>query len=254
MNGDATTLTITVTARPLLFHVVQKRLRLGPVEKQLDWRTDLSATTVSVIESCIASAEDTIRMMSIAAQRDLVATYGYMDGEHAFSATIVLVMACGAFPTNTQTTTAMNAGLALLRGMGQRGNSTMNQRYEALAHLKSIILPGVVDDDGTADLGLFSSPSPPHSASLGGDVAIGSVLNFSPSQCSEYQKPFSTFAVLGIGELGDMASYDASMGSVAGDGDFGLWEEGFGNPTGFDISQWTQAAEMAVDRPEEEGI
>jgi proline utilization trans-activator len=136
---------INMTARPLLFHVVQKRLggiRADPSAKERDWREGLSQTTVRVIEMCVSAAQDTINMMAVAAQRDLVATYGYMDGEHIFSAAIVLVMACVAFPSDERNTAAMNAGLDLLRGMAERGNSHMGARYELLAHLRNVIVPG----------------------------------------------------------------------------------------------------------------
>ncbi|KAB5518176.1 fungal-specific transcription factor [Coniochaeta sp. 2T2.1] len=136
---------INMTARPLLFHVVQKRLggiRADPSAKERDWREGLSQTTVRVIEMCVSAAQDTINMMAVAAQRDLVATYGYMDGEHIFSAAIVLVMACVAFPTQPGNTAAMNTGLDLLRGMAERGNSHMGARYELLAHLRNVIVPG----------------------------------------------------------------------------------------------------------------
>jgi hypothetical protein len=136
---------INMTARPLLFQVVQKRLggiKADPTAKERDWREDLSQTTIRVIEMCVSAAQDTIKMMAVAAQRDLVATYGYMDGEHIFSAAIVLVMVCIAFPADEHNTAAMNAGLDLLRGMAERGNSHMGARYELLAHLRNVILPG----------------------------------------------------------------------------------------------------------------
>lgn len=114
----------------------------GPDSKEKDWKEGLSQTTVRMIEMCMAAAKDTVHMMTIASQRDLVATYGYMDGEHIFSATIVLVMMCIAFPTNPTNTQAMDAGLNLLRGMAERGNSHMGARYELLVHLQSSSIPG----------------------------------------------------------------------------------------------------------------
>lgn len=132
---------INMTARPLLFHVVQKRLKAGPAEKKRDWKEGLTQTTVKVIEMCVAAAQDTINMMTIAAQKNLVATYGYMDSEHAFSAAIVLVMVCVAFPADRQTTKSMNAALELLRGMSQRGNSHMAARYDLLDHLRITFIP-----------------------------------------------------------------------------------------------------------------
>jgi proline utilization trans-activator len=73
---------INMTARPLLFHVVQQRIEAGLLDKEHDWRRNLSQTTIAVIEACIVTARNTISMMTTASQKDLVATYGYMDGEH----------------------------------------------------------------------------------------------------------------------------------------------------------------------------
>lgn len=135
---------INMTARPLLFHVVQKRLKSGLIDKERDWKEGLNQTTVKVIEMCVAAAQDTINMMTIASQKNLVATYGYMDSEHAFSAAIVLVMVCVTFPTNQQTTSSMNAALELLRSMSKRGNSHMAARYELLDRLRATFIPSAL--------------------------------------------------------------------------------------------------------------
>ena len=135
---------INMTARPLLFHVVQKRLKAGRAAKERDWKEGLTQTTINVIQMCVSAAKDTINMMTIAAQKNLVATYGYMDSEHAFSAAIVLVMVCVAFPTNSQNIDSMNAALELLRGMSQRGNSHMAARHDLLAHLRATFMPSAV--------------------------------------------------------------------------------------------------------------
>ncbi|KAK7736147.1 Transcriptional activator [Cytospora paraplurivora] len=135
---------VNMTARPLLFHVVQKRLKAGLAGKEHDWKQGLTQTTVKVIEMCVSAAKDTINMMTIAAQKNLVATYGYMDSEHAFSAAIVLVMVCVAFPTDQRNIESMNAALELLHGMSQRGNSHMAARYDLLAHLRATSIPGAV--------------------------------------------------------------------------------------------------------------
>lgn len=131
---------INMTARPLLLHVVQKRLKSGLVEKERDWKEGLHQTTVKVIEMCVSAAQDTVNMMTIASQKNLVATYGYMDSEHAFSAAIVLVMVCVTFPTNQKTTSSMNAALELLRGMSQKGNSHVAARYELLNRIRATFI------------------------------------------------------------------------------------------------------------------
>lgn len=71
---------INMTVRPLLFHVVQKRLKAirdgdGAAEKERDWKEGLSQTTVRVIEMCIGAAQDVINMMAIVAQHDMVGEF-----------------------------------------------------------------------------------------------------------------------------------------------------------------------------------
>lgn len=62
-----------------------------------------------------------------------------MDSEHIFSASIVLLMVCIAFPADSRNTHAMNMGLKLLRGMAERGNSYVWARYKLLDHLRSMV-------------------------------------------------------------------------------------------------------------------
>lgn len=196
---------INMTARPLFFHIVQKRLRdirtNGPEAKEKDWKEGLGPTTVKMIEMCVSAAQDTIHMMTVAAQRDLVATYGYMDGEHIFSATIVLVMMCIAFPANPTNTQAMNAGLGLLRGMAERGNSHMGARYELLAEIRSSALPG---DDEHPSMTLWPKSLDPFPGMAIQDFGISSPEVASPwsggSQSSGTTSLLSAqFAMLGGG-------------------------------------------------------
>ncbi|KAI8156262.1 Proline utilization trans-activator [Colletotrichum sp. SAR 10_70] len=257
---------INMTARPLLFHVVQKRLKRirssnDPGEKERDWKEGLSQTTVRVIDMCIGAAQDTINMMTVAAQRDLVATYGYMDGEHVFSASIVLVMVCVVFPTNASNMLAMNAGLDLLRGMGERGNSYMGARYELLANLRSAVMSEANTHLEQQPLGAFPttfSPTeslmpagviPPNVAMLpvngmGGDGNLLAMrYSLGGGQNMVVGAERVTFPVVDNSALGE-PFYDESVSTVM---DFGLWEEGFADPAmamdaSFDFSQWTQTA------------
>ncbi|OHW96112.1 C6 transcription factor [Colletotrichum incanum] len=246
---------INMTARPLLFHVVQKRLQRirssdDPGEKERDWKVGLSQTTVRVIEMCIGAAQDSINIMTVAAQRDLVATYGYMDGEHVFSASIVLVMVCVAFPTDSSSTLAMNAGLDLLKGMGERGNSYMGARYELLANLRSAVMLGM--NTQLEPLTPFPTNfSPTESMMPTGLVPAQATMmpatmgdghgNLAAMQGIVGQRV--TFPVIDNSSLGE-PFYDESVSTVM---DFGLWEEGFADPAmdaSFDFSQWTQTAGM----------
>ena len=131
---------INMTARPLLFHVVRTRLEnMVRNQAKTDWREGLSPTTVAVIESCIKAARSSVTIMTSAAKRNLVATYGFMDGEHAFSAALVLVMINVAFPFKAQDGAAMDSALELLREMAERGNNHIRARYLLLMDLRSVI-------------------------------------------------------------------------------------------------------------------
>ena len=76
---------INMTVRPLLSHIVQRRLeRMRSAAhtegEERDWKVDLSLSTIKVIEVCIDGAQDVISMMTIAAERDLV---GRLKRPHA---------------------------------------------------------------------------------------------------------------------------------------------------------------------------
>ncbi|OAA61496.1 C6 transcription factor [Cordyceps fumosorosea ARSEF 2679] len=221
---------INMTIRPLLFHVVKERLALirkrpEALIKETDWKAGLSQTTVNVIEMCIGAALDNINIMVIASTKDLVATYGYMDGEHIFSATIVLVMVCAAFPTNTINVSAMNSGLGLLRTMSERGNTHIGARYEALIRLLSTVMPGdysVPVSTTPQNPGLFFPPPADPSAFLGA-VSLGESGGVA-SDISAYPPRFPVIDIQALSE----PFYDES--GTAGM-DFGLWEEGFAYPT-----------------------
>ncbi|KNG89755.1 C6 transcription factor [Aspergillus nomiae NRRL 13137] len=133
---------VNMTARPLVFYVIQRRLdaeaRGSATE---DWKDGLSQNTVAMIDSCITAARATTVIMDAAAKHNLVATYGYLDGEYIFSAALLLVMVNAAFPHNETNARAMETALNLLRGMADRGNTYLGSRHSLLLELQSAIGP-----------------------------------------------------------------------------------------------------------------
>lgn len=148
-----------MTARPLVFYIIQRRLDAearGPATE--DWKDGLSQTTAAVIDSCITAARATTLIMDAAAKQNLIgkllpqsnlresrltvpATYGYLDGEYAFSAALLLVMVNAAFPHNETNSRAMEMALNLLSGMADRGNTYLRSRHSLLLELQSAIGP-----------------------------------------------------------------------------------------------------------------
>jgi hypothetical protein len=55
-----------------------------------------------------------------------------MDSEHAFSAFIVLLMVCAAFPSDQRNTASLKAAIELLECMWACGNDRVRTRYMAL--------------------------------------------------------------------------------------------------------------------------
>lgn len=60
-----------------------------------------------------------------------------MDGEHAFSAAIILVMVNVAFAPVPSTSTAMSTALHVLHGMAEKGNEHIRSRHNMLLQLYS---------------------------------------------------------------------------------------------------------------------
>lgn len=262
---------IHMTARPLLFHVVQARLRGGLAEKESDWRKGLTQTTVNVIDMCIYAAKDTINMMTIAAQKNLVATYGYMDADYAFSAAIVLVVVCVAFPTNDQNNESMISALDLLRGISHRGNSHLAARYRLLAQLQAKFVPCAMpiqagkSRPGPSNVGGFERPSlNPFTPSI--DQAIPEVV-FKESDTPEaaptghllsttasHPRPAEQlpetfeFPLFNNPGLADGMFYDTDMVGAGCDNNQEFWEEAFANLAGdpgdsiVESLEWGQAA------------
>ncbi|KOS39108.1 hypothetical protein ACN38_g10071 [Penicillium nordicum] len=141
---------VNMTARPLVFYIIQRRLdaeALGSATE--DWKEGLAPNTVAVIDSCITAARATTVIMDAAAKHNLIATYGYLDGEYIFSAALLLVMVNAAFPSNETSARAMETALNLLRGMADRGNTYLDSRHSLLLELRAAIGPRPAEEKDT---------------------------------------------------------------------------------------------------------
>ena len=192
---------VNMTARPLLYHVVQRRLEeIVNNTAKPDWKDGLDDTTTMVIEQCIAAARSSVTMLTAAAKHNLVATYGFMDGEHAFSAALVLVMINVAFPYDARSAAAMEASLDVLRGMAERGNSHMRARYLLLMDLRSVI--GSLPAPGASFV--------PYEQDLVG--GFGDSTNIPEDYIASQLEPFDPAAV--DLDLNDMMFWDEVSGNI----------------------------------------
>ncbi|KAJ5593805.1 uncharacterized protein N7459_000013 [Penicillium hispanicum] len=155
---------VNMTARPLVFYVIQRRLDTGILGTSAeDWKEGLAANTVAVIDSCITAARATILIMDAAAKHNLIATYGYLDGEYIFSAALLLVMVNAAFPSNETNARAMETALNLLQSMADRGNTYLGSRHSLLLELRAAIGPKPVINGASCLGSAMNVPGTPES-------------------------------------------------------------------------------------------
>ncbi|KIW05348.1 uncharacterized protein PV09_03864 [Verruconis gallopava] len=205
---------INMTVRPLLFLVVERRMKWSPEERAKDWRYDLSTPTISAIETCISAAQDTIAMITIAAQKNLFATYGYMDGEHCFSAALVLVLVCLAFPCGESEFKAMDSALRMLQLIVDRGNNNMAPRLQLLQQVRSSI----------------TTPA-----------GVTIPAQFTPSAGDALHNAHLDPMMISFPHVDSAALGEPWLDSNSGD--LSLWEEGYmsNDPhIEYDLLQWTQ--------------
>ena len=60
-----------------------------------------------------------------------------MDGEHAFSTTLTLILVNVALPYNERDATAMETAFSVLRGMAEKGNEYVQARHALLLNLRT---------------------------------------------------------------------------------------------------------------------
>lgn len=64
---------VNMTARPLVFYVIQRRLEAGVLGASAeDWKEGLAPNTVALIDSCITAARATTMIMDAAAKHNLI--------------------------------------------------------------------------------------------------------------------------------------------------------------------------------------
>ncbi|OAT03730.1 hypothetical protein BDBG_16104 [Blastomyces gilchristii SLH14081] len=253
---------INMTVRPLVFNVVRKCLQNHEKTGEwADWRNGLQQSTVLAVETCIAAARNSAAVMAAAAKQNLMATYGYMDGEHAFSAAIILVMINIAFPHNARDHAAMTLALDVLNSMAEKGNLHIRSLHRLLLNLYNTVLPVSADPDEepapTTPARQFLSP-PAESAQpatlttesglepgpeLGYEAAPIPLPHFTPEDplaafLAAQQAAASTIPMPGEGGFivpEELLSFENPASDAI------LWEEGYGTfdvGMDFDWAQW----------------
>ncbi|KAJ9157319.1 C6 transcription factor [Pleurostoma richardsiae] len=146
---------INMTARPLLLYAVQRQMAANAANGQRGggarWEDGLSPDVVSIIDNAIAAARSSTAILNAAAKYNHVATYGFIDGEQAFSAALLLVMVNIAFPYREMNASAMDTALQVLQSMAEKGNKYIRACHALLnkisASKKPVSAPGEAEAD-----------------------------------------------------------------------------------------------------------
>ncbi|KAJ6177981.1 hypothetical protein N7519_008442 [Penicillium mononematosum] len=131
---------INMTARPILLYAVQRQLAASShCPNTTRWEDGFSTEMVHVIDTAISAARSTALILNTAAKHNIVATYGFIDGEQAFSAALLLVMVNIAFPYKETNASAMNMALDVLQTMAEKGNRYIRACHSLLTKIKSSV-------------------------------------------------------------------------------------------------------------------
>lgn len=110
---------IIQTTRPVLLHLFKTQYQLGGTQEPR--RETFSPITLALAESCISAAQASGRVVEALFLEGSIATFGYWDSHHTFSAALVLIMSAVMQPTPAASD-ALEMMLSILRSMRDNGN------------------------------------------------------------------------------------------------------------------------------------
>ncbi|KAL4896552.1 fungal-specific transcription factor domain-containing protein [Aspergillus ambiguus] len=134
---------INMTARPILLYAIQRQLAANAQHPNAArWEDGFSPEIAHVIDTAISGARSSALILNTAAKYNhvaLQATYGFIDGEQAFSAALLLVMVNIAFSYQETNASAMDMALGVLQMMAEKGNKYIQACHSLLSKIKSSV-------------------------------------------------------------------------------------------------------------------
>lgn len=127
---------IIQTTRPVLLHLFKMQFHLGPKSREASPRQGVSSITVALAESCVNAAQASSRLVESLFLDGSIATFGFWDAHHIFSAAMILIMSAIMKPT------AMNSDLletllSVLRSLKSNGNIPAVDFCERLSQIQA---------------------------------------------------------------------------------------------------------------------
>jgi proline utilization trans-activator len=125
---------IILTTRPLLLHIFKMK-NLFSTTATAEAPRPISDTLQMLADSCIAAARSSVNVLSHLYIDGSIATYGFFDCHHLFSATLILIISAIIGP-NSSDSDAVQTSFHLLQIMRDKGNVTASQHYSQLARIQ----------------------------------------------------------------------------------------------------------------------
>jgi len=126
---------IVQTTRPVLLHLFKMQFRLSKAREAAP-QQEVSSITLALAESCINAAQASSRLVESLFLDGSIATFGFWDAHHIFSAAMILIMSAIMKPT------AMNSDLletllSVLRSLKSNGNIPAVDFCERLSQIQA---------------------------------------------------------------------------------------------------------------------
>jgi proline utilization trans-activator len=127
---------IIQTTRPVLLHLFKLQFQLGSKSRDDSPQQGISSITLALAESCIIAAQASSRLVENLFLDGSIATFGFWDAHHIFSAAMILIMSAIMKPS------AMNSDLletllSVLRSLKSNGNIPAVDFCERLSQIQA---------------------------------------------------------------------------------------------------------------------
>lgn len=127
---------IIQTTRPVLLHLFKIQFQLGQRSREASPRQDVSSITLALAESCINAAQASSRIVESLFLDGSIATFGFWDAHHIFSAAMILIMSAIMKPTAVNSD-HLETLLSVLRSLKSNGNIPAVDFCERLSQIQA---------------------------------------------------------------------------------------------------------------------
>lgn len=131
---------IIQTTRPVLLHLFKTQFQLGTKAREdVSPRQNVSSITLALAESCVNAAQASSRIVEGLFLDGSIATFGYWDAHHIFSAAMILIMSAVMKPTAVNSD-HLETLLSVLRSLKNDGNIPAVDFCERLSDIQARVL------------------------------------------------------------------------------------------------------------------